>query len=170
VGDDVGMRRTLALLLAIPALGLAACGGDTAEKPSADVMTKTDDAMAKDDAAMKKDDVATKNGDDAMSSKGQIIDYAAYSADKSKYSGSKVVLYFTAPWCPSCQETNKNLDADGAPAGLTVVRVDYDSETDLKKQYGITVQHSFVQVDEDGNKQKAWTGTLSGDAIKKQTV
>lgn len=157
VSDHGRMKRSLAVLLAIPMLGLAACGSDdkaaTPSPTTTEAMVKTDEAMTK--------DVATK---------GQIIDYQTYSADTAKYADSKVVLFFTAPWCPTCQETNKNLDADGAPAGLTVVRVDYDSETDLKKQYGVTVQHSFVQVDGAGKKQKAWTGTLSGDEIKKQTV
>lgn len=164
MSDHGGMKRSLALLLAVPMLGLAACGSDdkaASPSPTApEAMTKTETAMTKTDEAMKQDAAA----------KGQIIDYKTYSADKAKFADSKVVLFFTAPWCPSCQETNKNLDADGAPDGLTVVRVDYDSETDLKQQYGITVQHSFVQVDKAGEKQKAWTGTLSGDEIKKQTV
>ena len=61
-------------------------------------------------------------------------------------------------------------DADGVPAGLTVVSVDYDSATDLRKQYGVTVQHTFVQVDEAGAELAKFTGSTSGEAIAEQTV
>ncbi|HSO03503.1 MAG TPA: thioredoxin family protein, partial [Candidatus Limnocylindrales bacterium] len=81
-----------------------------------------------------------------------------------------VVLFFNASWCPTCQSTVKSLDADGVPAGLTVVSVDYDAATELKKQYGITVQHTFVQVDEAGTELAKFTGSTSGEDIAEQTV
>ena len=72
---------------------------------------------------------------------------------------SKVVLYFFANWCPTCIPVDKEFKAneDKIPEGVTVIRVNYnDPDTDsnekaLSKKYGITYQHTFVQIDEKGN-------------------
>jgi len=46
-------------------------------------------------------------------------------------------------------------DADGilslgVPAGVTIIKVDYDSNQDLRQQYGVTVQTTFVEVNSSG--------------------
>jgi len=64
----------------------------------------------------------------------------------------------------------KSLDADGTPAGLTVVSVDYDNSSDLRSTYGVTVQHTFVQVDGSGNELAKFTGSTSGADIAAKTV
>jgi thiol-disulfide isomerase/thioredoxin len=81
-----------------------------------------------------------------------------------------VVLFFNATWCPTCQAAVKNLDADGSPAGLTVVSVDFDDAGDLRKKYGVTVQHTYVQVDESGNELTTFTGSRTGEEIAANTV
>lgn len=101
---------------------------------------------------------------------GAWIDHAAYSADAGKYhESSNVVLFFNASWCPTCRNTVKSLDADGAPAGLTVVSVDFDDASELRRKYGVTVQHTFVQVDEDGKALTKFTGPESGAEIAART-
>lgn len=71
--------------------------------------------------------------------------------DKTSYEQSaegKRVLFFHAKWCPACVSADKALSMSGAvPEGVTVFKVDYDMSADLKKQYGVTMQHTFVQVD-----------------------
>ena len=44
-------------------------------------------------------------------------------------------------------------------------KTDYDSEKELKKQYGITYQHTFVYVDKDGKQIKKWSGGAIDDLI-----
>jgi thiol-disulfide isomerase/thioredoxin len=81
-----------------------------------------------------------------------------------------VVLFFAADWCPTCIEAMKDLNANGAMLkGVTVVVVDYDNSKDLKKRYGVTVQHTFVQIDGKGVKLAAWNGG-SVDVILKRVV
>jgi thiol-disulfide isomerase/thioredoxin len=70
----------------------------------------------------------------------------------------KVVLFFHAPWCPSCKAVNENILQSIVPEGLSILKVDYDSSGELKKKYGVTSQHTFVQVDKDGNLLKKWVG------------
>jgi thioredoxin 1 len=44
------------------------------------------------------------------------------------------------------------------PADVVVFKTDYDTEKELKKKYGITYQHTFVLVDNEGNSIKKWNG------------
>lgn len=64
-----------------------------------------------------------------------------------------VVLFFHATWCPSCKALDNaiNKDIESIPGNLTILKVDYDNATELKKKYGVTTQHTLVQVDADGN-------------------
>lgn len=130
----------------------AAMQGDTTMKD--DAMVK-DDAMKKEETMMKK----TEEGTDAMMKKGS---YEAYSAEKlSMANTGDVVLFFRATWCPTC----KALDADirahmgSIPAGLTILDVNYDDSMALKKKYGVTYQHTFVQVTADGTQIKKWSAS-----------
>jgi thioredoxin 1 len=165
------MNRTIPAALALLlGLTLSGCASDTATVPAA----ASESAMAKDPSAsaMAKDPSESAIAEDAaMAKEGAWIDQAAYEADSAKFhEAGDVVLFFNASWCPTCKATVESLDADGVPAGLTVVSVDYDAATDLKKQYGVTVQHTFVQVDEQGNQLAKFSGAPSGEAIASQTA
>ena len=114
---------------------------------------------------------ATTGSQAQTATSGAWIDQATYEANPQKYhDAGNVVLFFNAAWCPTCRETVANLDANGVPAGLTVVSVDYDSASQLKREYGVTVQHTFVQVDPSGAQQTKFTGALSGEQIASKTV
>jgi thiol-disulfide isomerase/thioredoxin len=79
---------------------------------------------------------------------------------------SKVVLFFYANWCPTCIPVDKEFKAmeEKIPEGVTVIRVNYNdpdtdsNEKELSKKYGITYQHTFVQIDADGNEITKWNG------------
>jgi thiol-disulfide isomerase/thioredoxin len=88
------------------------------------------------------------------------------------YSAGDVVLFFNAEWCSTCKEARDNIQADlaGIPTGLTIVTVDYDTAEDLKRQYGVTVQHTFVQVDPEGNELAKWSGSVTAEEIAENTV
>jgi thioredoxin 1 len=166
------MNRTLPAALAL-LLGvtLAGCASD---EPATQPAAAPESAMVKEPSAsaMVKEPSASAMAEDAaMSKEGAWIDRAAYEADAETFHGAgDVVLFFNASWCPTCKATVQSLDADGVPAGLTVVSVDYDAATDLRKQYGVTVQHTFVQVDETGDPLAKFTGALTGEAIASQTA
>ncbi len=88
--------------------------------------------------------------------------YESYAPEKlARAETGDVVLFFHASWCPSCRGLNadieKNLDA--IPSGVNILKVDYDSETELKKKYGITYQHTLVQVAADGTMINKWSGS-----------
>ncbi len=132
--------------------------------------SKTDDAMMqKDTDNMEKDDKMAK---DTMSDS-RYVEYSKASFDKA--GNNRRVLYFYASWCPTCKPADADLEAnkDRIPNDVTVIRVNYnDPETDqeekeLAKKYGITYQHTFVQIDSQGNEVTKWNGGKTEDLIAK---
>ena len=101
---------------------------------------------------------------------GAYLSKADYAEQAGSRAGTKVVYFFHAPWCPTCRATEKAIGRDGIPAGLTLVKVDFDTENDLRKKYGVTTQHTFVQVDPSGAELAKWTGSIGGAEILAKTV
>jgi len=111
-----------------------------------------DDMM--DDGSMMDD---SKDMDSAMM-KGS---YEAYAPEKiARAETGDVVLFFHASWCPSCRVLGSDIEKNVAsiPAGVTILKVDYDKEAELKKKYGVTYQHTLVQVAADGSMITKWSG------------
>ena len=96
------------------------------------------------------------------------ITYDQYQASKDTYADSKVVLFFNATWCPDCRAINEALTSDPGkiPAGTTVVSVDYDQHADLRQRYGVTMQHTFVQINSSGDKVRQWASTSTYGLLK----
>ncbi len=91
--------------------------------------------------------------------------YETYSPEKiaEKSKNSRVVLFFNATWCPTCRALDRNIKANLSqiPGDITILSVDYDTYKDLEKKYGVTYQHTLVQVDAEGNMVKKWSGSSS---------
>lgn len=175
-----------ALPLAATALLVTACGSGTAtdagepaaatsaavevmESKAAEPMeSEESDAMASKESG----EMESTGAEPAAAASGGYLTLAEYEGSKDMYAESDVVLFFAADWCSTCQEATTNLEADPAaiPAGLAIVRVDYDNSDDLKQKYGVTVQHTFVQIDADGNEVAKWNGSVTADQIAKQTA
>ena len=112
---------------------------------------------------------ATQNTD---SIKGNYISYQNYETEIEKYKNSKVVMFFNAAWCSTCKIARDNFESslDQIPSDLTIVLVDFDNSNDLRKKYGITVQHTLVQIDANGESLKKWSGSTTIDQIVKALV
>lgn len=93
--------------------------------------------------------------------------YVEYSPENFANSASnRRVLFFYADWCPICRpadadfQTNENQ----IPSDVTVIRVNYNDtktdqdEKDLATEYGVTYQHTFVQIDSAGKAVTTWNG------------
>lgn len=98
--------------------------------------------------------------------------YTTYSPELvSQYAnqGKKVVLFFHAAWCPTCKAAEKDITEriNEIPNDIVILKVDYDTSSELKKKYNITYQHTFVQVDANGNAITIWNGGDLDDIIKK---
>jgi len=70
-----------------------------------------------------------------------------------------VVLFFHASWCPTCKAAMMDLEARKPELkDVSVVIVDYDKYKSEKRKYGITYQHTFVQIDSKGKELAKWSG------------
>ncbi len=125
------------------------------ETPEDEKMESSDDVMEKDDAI-----------GDTMMDKDEEHEsgYKPYSADLVG-AWDNTVIFFHAPWCPSCVAADSAISSGTVPDDVLILQADYDSNTDLKKKYGVVTQHTFVQVDENGEKIKSWVGGNSLDDI-----
>lgn len=126
-----------------------------------DVIMEGDAMMQKEDDKMMSDDKMT-SGDTMMAKSGSYKDYSESTVTSEQQAGNKVVLFFHAPWCPFCRTADAafKANAEKIPAGVTVLKIDYDSNTELKTKYGVTTQHTFVQIDNNGSLVTKW---VSGD-------
>jgi hypothetical protein len=59
---------------------------------------------------------------------------------------------------------------DQIPSDLTIVVVDFDNATELRKLYGVTVQHTFVQIDASGEAIGKWSGSTTINEIVDQLI
>lgn len=164
--------RALALA-AVAATGLLLAGcGSSATQDSAGTRPQAGTTTASPAPAAVGPATSTPGESTVRAGAGRYVDYERYAADPSAYATGRVVLFFHATWCHDCQTTDDNLRSDPAslPGDLTVVQVDYDNSTDLKKEYGVTQQWTFVSIDADGTKLKAFTGTYTGTEIADKAV
>lgn len=127
---------------------------------------KTRDAMIQKEEAMSKTPTApeTANSDTMM----KAGTYEAYAPEKLALAAqSNVVLFFRALWCPTCRALDADIKAHlkDIPANLAILYVDYDNSTALKQKYGVTYQHTLVQVDKDGNLLSKWSGSPTLSAL-----
>lgn len=119
--------------------------------------------MVQSEAMMEKD----VEGDAMMKEKtqGAMMEkgvYEAYSPEKlARAEKGDVVLFFRASWCPTCRALDADIkaNAETIPAGLTILDVNYDTETALKQKYGVTSQHTLVQVAADGSLLAKWNSS-----------
>jgi thioredoxin 1 len=92
-------------------------------------------------------------------STGHKVIFTDLAAAQALAAKGPVVLFFAADWCPFCQADLKEINADGATLkDISIVVLDYDKEKAVKKQFGVTVQDTFVQIDGKGAKLAAWNG------------
>ena len=99
-------------------------------------------------------DAAMEDDSMMMEEKGTYEDYAPEKLALAK--SGRGVLYFHADWCPICRPLDAEFKAASLPGDVHILKVDYDNSSSLKQKYGITYQHTFVQVDEEGTKIAKW--------------
>ena len=106
------------------------------------------------------DEKTIKKSPEVGANMGGIGVYKDYS-EKMLGKYNKTIIFFHAEWCPSCRASDASILKWSVPAGVAILKANYDTEEDLKKKYGVTYQHTFVQVDSSGNLIKKWSGWLT---------
>jgi thiol-disulfide isomerase/thioredoxin len=76
--------------------------------------------------------------------------YVDYREEIIAETSGIVLLFFHAPWCPQCRALESDIKAKGVPEGVTIIKVDYDSNQKLRQEYGVTIQTTVVKTDKTG--------------------
>jgi thiol-disulfide isomerase/thioredoxin len=126
-------------------------------------------SMGKDDTMM------APAAADFYSTKGlepRVVPFITESAAEKLAVKGPTIYFFAASWCPNCQATMKHLrqNVSEIPRDVTIVLVNYDTQTALKQKYGITSQHAFVQINPEGKQIAIWAGSSTVDDILKHIV
>ncbi len=76
--------------------------------------------------------------------------------------GKKVVIFFYADWCPDCRAADENFKSKSEliPTDVSLLKIEYGSNKELERKYGVFSRHTFVQVDNNGKQVTKW---ISGD-------
>jgi len=138
------------------------------------ILNKRNSSPPKREEGISQEAVATVNinntGTEAMpeNGAGKYVDYSPETITQAKSAGGKTVLFFHAKWCLFCRAAEADILANKnkIPEDVTILKVDYDSAKDLRQKFGITTQHTFVQIDKDGRELGKWVG---GDTLSEIT-
>jgi thiol-disulfide isomerase/thioredoxin len=76
--------------------------------------------------------------------------YVPYSPSVIQQTPGTKILFFHANWCPQCRKLEASIKNSSLPGNTTIIKVDYDDSSNLKKKYGVTIQTTLVKVSDDG--------------------
>lgn len=97
---------------------------------------------------------ATSSSQPAPTSKVTVQSgYTSYDTAKlANAEYGKVIIFFHASWCPSCKGLDDDIKSniDKIPSDTLILKLDYDSNQELRKKYNVRMQHTLVQVDKNG--------------------
>lgn len=96
--------------------------------------------------------------------------YLPYSAEAIATSDAEhILLSFSATWCPSCRALDADItkNADSIPKGVEIYKVDYDTSAELKRKYGVTTQHSIIEINKNGEAQSPISHPATLNAVIK---
>lgn len=143
----------IGVLLLVLGVGYVVTQSEADPKASTTVVTETaadptqaDTTSAAEEVTIETNPVENTNDTDS----GTYQEYDAEAIAKSD--ADRIFLSFSATWCPSCRALDADIlaNASDIPPNVEIYKVDYDTATDLKRQYGITVQHSIIEINSDG--------------------
>ena len=161
--NNKGMSQ--AAMVTIIAGVLLAIGGAVLATQNKGSSGQSSSSIASSEAMMKKDSSSSSNSGTMMSKDTEKMVKSGIYSDYSQNllanaNSGRVVLFFKASWCPTCNALDKDITSklDKIPVNTSILKIDYDTSTDLKKKYGITQQHTLVQVDASGNLVKKSVG------------
>jgi thiol-disulfide isomerase/thioredoxin len=135
----MGKKHVLIILAALCVLTVALIAVMLAPQQ----MTSTPQAPTEDTSQQ---DTASQNAT-GPAAPGEYRDYQ--EGDIQRVAGTKI-LFFYAPWCPQCRALEKSIKEGSIPSGVTILKVDYDTNQALRQTYGISIQTSLARVDDTG--------------------
>lgn len=98
----------------------------------------------------------TNNEETPEAPESQPGKYEEYNEEAFAQAEGRRILFFYAPWCPQCRALDASIQEGTVPRGIAIFKTDYDSHQELRQKYGVTIQTTLVEVDENGNEVKKY--------------
>lgn len=149
------------------ALALAGCGddGDGDSTATDDAGSVAGESDAGEDGSEDSGDEGSdsEDGESGAAAPGVYRDYSEHAVADTSY--DTTILFFWASWCPDCHAYEQAIQDDGVPDGVQILKIDYDTEQDLRDRYGVNHQSWFVKVDSNGEQLSDWLAYGSDKSV-----
>lgn len=139
------MRKYIFTIVTTLLLVALAIGGVLYLRSSQEAERQNEQMSQKQQSSSDIDEAAMAETNDKKA--GAYVGYLQPAVDSA--SGRRV-LFFHAPWCPQCRMIEADIKDSTIPSGVTIFKVDYDTNQELRAEYGVTLQTTFVEIDSDG--------------------
>ena len=128
------------------------------------ILSKTSNIQDKPNTTQEKTNANNTTASMNNAASSNYIEYSKTALEQN--SEKRRILFFYANWCPTCRPADAGFreNENKIPEDVVVVRINYnDTDTDneekeLAKKYAITYQHTYVQIDQEGNIITKWNG------------
>ena len=167
--------KNVSMIMAILVVVALGCIGVYLLTNRADYVITKSDSSAKDEKTVVTEStpMAKTDNNKEMQKNGKYVPFSPELMVSSAM--TRRVLFFYANWCPTCKPANESFTANVSqlPSDLTLIRVNFNdtdtdqAEKDLAKKYGVTYQHTFVQIDAQGNAVAKWNGGQMFELLSK---
>jgi len=96
------------------------------------------------------------------------VEYSEESLAVAREKGNTILFFAATLWCSTCSALDDELKERSStlPDGVTVLKVDYDTDKAMRTKYGVTQQHTLVFLDSNGNEIKRWIGGNFDDLVQ----
>ena len=145
------MNKLIALMM-LTALTAAACTPTTTDLPGENEENSTEYVDSEIDQEETEEEMEEEATETEVS---EAVFVELANSNYDQLLGSEpFALFFHAEWCPTCKALEADIDEliSTFPKGSTVIMANFDTETELRKEFGVNVQSTVVIIDEQGEK------------------
>lgn len=146
----------IAALLLLATIGVLVFSGDSEENTTISSSVENSQLNTSEMNQLEQNDTNNEENSETQTASGGLgyVDYSEETLALSQ--GSTRIVFFHAPWCSVCNFFEGQIEEQGVPNDVTILKVDFDTEDELKSQYGVNVQSTFVLLDDNGNVVESW--------------
>lgn len=99
----------------------------------------------------------------------EVKPFTPEAFDAARAAGKPILVDVSAPWCPTCKAQHpilSNLEAQPKFKGLVVFDVDFDSQKDVLRRFGVRMQSTLIAFKGDKEAGRSTGDTAPGSIAK----
>ena len=98
--------------------------------------------------------------DDRVMDVSSYLDYSESNLKLAQQKEATVLFFAATDWCQTCAALDEEIISriQDVPEEMTILKVDYDNDKQMRNNYKVTAQHTLIVLDSEGNEVKRWLG------------